>query len=120
MKRIFCLLLAVLTIFALCACSDKEKEKKSKNEETTEQTESKEAEEIVTAPDDDTPPEEIGSLPIIFGDEDPDQPKQDDPDVPTTSSKTPSTSSKAPSTSTPQNPIVGDGTVVETPIIPFN
>ena len=91
----------------------------------------------MTAPDKDDKPQEIGTLPIIFGDDDENDDGQTPPtsssgtNQPTTTTKKPGTT-KNPTTTTKKpsgddtdkgndNPLIGgDGTVVETPIIPFN
>lgn len=135
MKRLFCLLLAATMLFALCACADKKGKEETKETEQAQQTTSEsvetetdpESDLLVTAPDDDKP-DEIGTLPIIFGDED----DENDPPATSTTQKPGTTTTKKPTTTTKKpsgndendkddNPLIGgNGNVVETPIIPFN
>lgn len=137
MKRLICLLLVALMIFPLCACGKKKEDEKEKPAAGQTQTEEKaetktepSAEEIVTAPEKNNEnPEEIGTLPIIFDDQNKNENKDEDngTKTPSTTTKKPSTTTKKPSTSSSANknetpPLLGgnEGTVVETPIIPFN
>lgn len=122
MKRLICICLATLMLLMLCACGDKKQEEKDKPDETQTLEESKTSvpEEIVTAPEDDgteeKKPEELGTLPIIFGDDKNDEQKDGQTNTPGTDVPKTSTTKKPPTTTTKGN----SSTVVETPIIPFN
>ena len=144
MNRLFCLLLAAVILFSLCACADKKGEEKTDPQSTAEETATKEetvtSEETKTTPEEivkpatSEKPSEIGTLPIIFGDGD--ENKTSTTTKPSTTTKKsgttttskpgtttttkPGTTTSKPSTSS--NPLLGsgDGKVVETPIIPFN
>ena len=136
MKRILCFLLVCTMLFTLCACADKKEKEENKTAEETEQTESTteqtqtDPDLLVTAPDKDDKPQEIGTLPIIFGDGDETPPTSSSgTNQPTTTTKKPgttkkpTTTTKKPSDKDPDkdNPLIGgDGNIVETPIIPFN
>ena len=119
MKRIISLLLCVLIVFSLCACSDKKEEEQKKTEapKVTEKKteEAKAPENVIAEPstDGNSAPTEIGPLPIIFEDGS----NQSSEGTETT----PPANQDTPPTTTSKNPILGnsDGTVVETPIIPF-
>ena len=125
MKQLLCTLLAGFILLSLCSCADK-KGKEDGEKKTAEETKTV-AEEILTAPEQgDEGPTEIGTLPIIFGDED--EKKEDGNTPPTTTKKPPVSTTKAPDKDKDKDedndvpPLLGgsDGTVVETPIIPFN
>ena len=127
MKRILCILLAALMLVLLCSCADKkgEESKGDKAEETKTVEETGKVEEIATAPDQgddkDDGPAEIGTLPIIFGDDEKKDDQQTDSGDSGSDTKTepPSTTTKKPPTTTTKTPGNNSG-VVETPIIPFN
>ena len=134
MKRLLCLLLSALLLFFLCACADKkdkESDKGSTEEtKTTEEIQTEKGEEIATAEKNDEPVE-IGTLPIIFGDDEKTNGNGDSNTSDSNSTSTPSTTTKKPTgnttatvttTTKKSDPgtTLGSGGVVETPIIPFN
>ena len=137
MKRLICLLLTALILFSICACSKKKEEAKPKETEEQKATETKQEsvhENVVVDPADGENGDatEIGTLPIIFGDETENTDGGTETTPPTTTStsggtttppsttKAPTSSTKAPTTSSSQSILGNSGTVVETPIIPFN
>ena len=134
MKRLLCTLLAALVLLSLCACADK-KGKDGKDDKKSDAEQTVTQEEILTAPDKKDPPTELGTLPIIFGDDDEEKNEgngqnsdnqNNDNSGNTSTQKPPATSSSASSGNDNKSDKndndnnTGSSTVIETPIIPFN